>query len=134
MCVCVWGGGGVKRRSLSRPSSMYRVLDVLSCYLSRIILRHSGYEMGYKQDRKHKSTRIKEEHMPVVSPPPCLSTVSTRLSGHVGKGTYPDRRFVQIWELCLNAASSVGLIHVIMYLLIATICVMNFCSYKMDTE
>ena len=48
-------------------------------------------------------------------------TVWPRLSGHVGTGAYPDKRFVRIWELCLDKASSVRFIEVIMYLLIAIV-------------
>ena len=53
------------------------------------------------------------------------STVRPRLSDHVGTVTYPDKRFVRIWELCLNTASSVGFIQVTMHLLIATVFVTN---------
>ena len=46
------------------------------------------------------------------------NTVRPRLSGHIGTVTYPDKRIVQIWELCLNTASSVAFIQVTMHLLI----------------
>ena len=36
-------------------------------------------------------------------------TVQPRLSGHIGTGTYPDKWFGRIWEICLNTATSVGL-------------------------
>ena len=51
------------------------------------------------------------------------TTVRPWLSGHVGTGTYPDKRFVRIWEL-----------HAIMYVLIAIVFVTNYHSYKMDIE
>ena len=38
------------------------------------------------------------------------STVRPRLSGHIRTSTYPDKWFGRIWEICLNTASSVGLI------------------------
>ena len=44
-----------------------------------------------------------------------LHTVRPPLSGNVGTGTYPEKRFVRLWELRLNTASSIGFIHVIMY-------------------
>ena len=59
-------------------------------------------------------------------------TVRPRLSGHVGTGTYPDKRFGRIWELCLNTASSVGFIHIVMYLLITIVFVLSYCIYKID--
>ena len=52
-------------------------------------------------------------------------TVRPRLSGHVGTSTYPEKLFVRIRELCLNTASSVGFIPVIMYVLIAIVLVTN---------
>ena len=58
-------------------------------------------------------------------------TVRPRLSGHVGTGTYPDKWFGRIWELCWNTASSLGFIHVhaLMCLLIATVLVTNYCLW-----
>ena len=62
------------------------------------------------------------------------STVQPRLSGHVGTGSYPDKRFIRIWELCLNTASSVGFIQVTMYSLIAIVFVTHYRSYKLGIE
>ena len=45
-----------------------------------------------------------------------------------------DKRFGWIWDLCLNTASSVGLMHVTMYFLIATVFVTNYCWYRVDIE
>ena len=55
-----------------------------------------------------------------------------RLSGHIGTGTYPVKRIVQIWELCLklNTASSVESIYAIMYS--AIVLSTSYHSYKMD--
>ena len=61
-------------------------------------------------------------------------TFQPRLSGHVGTGTYPDKWFLRIWELCLNTASSEGFIHVILYVFIAIVFVTNYHSYKMDSK
>ena len=59
--------------------------------------------------------------------------VRPRLSGHVVRtAAYLDKRFAQIWELCLNTASSVRFIQVIMDLLIATLFVTNHHSYEME--
>ena len=44
-----------------------------------------------------------------------LNTVRPRLYGHIGTGTYPEKRFGRIWEFCLNRASSVGFIRVHYY-------------------
>ena len=62
-------------------------------------------------------------------------TVRPRLSGHIGTSAYPDKWFGRIWEICLNIASSVELnIYYIMYLLIATLFVTNYHSYRMDRQ
>ena len=46
---------------------------------------------------------------------------------------HPDNRFGWIWEFCLNTATSVGFIHVLMNLLISTVFVTHL-SYKMDRD
>ena len=49
-------------------------------------------------------------------------TIWSRLSGHVRTGTYLDKSYGRIREfMYLNTATSVGFIHVLMYLLTATV-------------
>ena len=42
--------------------------------------------------------------------------------------------FGRIWELCVNTSSSVGFVHILMYLLVAAVLLTDYCLYKMDTK
>ena len=61
---------------------------------------------------------------------PKSRTVRPPLSGHVGTGTYPDKRFVRIWELCLNTIKYK--VYTLYYSLLLNLKQSIVAKYKMD--
>ena len=67
----------------------------------------------------------------------CISTVRPQLSNHVGWDWRLHVSRKVIWPdmgIMLKHSKFSRVIHVIMYLLIATVFVTNYCLYKIDIE
>ena len=98
--------GKLKSKALSFLFQwLWRSLDAIDFYAGDTKQLFQGGKQKSSMHHQIGNTRFFIIYIYTLKSP----TVQPRLSGHIGTGTYPDKWFGRIWEICLNTASSVGL-------------------------